>query len=113
MTNTSVTLQESGIVEAINDGGPYESTRNKMMALDFATQARQMKAIAGQPDYGLGVPRGHPRRGSSHEVHPELPGRIHLVLIRQWSGSDRNIVSQAGCRAEQTRPSGSSRRNND
>ena len=38
MTNTSVTLQESGIVEAINDGGPYESTRNKMMALDFATQ---------------------------------------------------------------------------
>ena len=54
MTNTSVTLQETGIEEAINDGGPYESIRNKMMALDFATQAQEMKAIAGQPDFALG-----------------------------------------------------------
>jgi len=28
--------------------------RNKMLALDFATQAQQMKAIGGQPDYALG-----------------------------------------------------------
>src|SRR6202011_3442441 len=45
MTNTSVTLQETGIEKAINDGGPYESIRDKMMALDFATQAQEMKAI--------------------------------------------------------------------
>jgi len=50
MTNTSVTLQETGIADAINDGGPYESARNKMFALDFATQAQDMKAIGGQPD---------------------------------------------------------------
>jgi hypothetical protein len=55
MTNTSVTLQETGIEKAINDGGPYESIRDKMMALDFATQAREMKAIAGQPDFALGM----------------------------------------------------------
>jgi hypothetical protein len=54
MTNTSVTLQETGIADAINDGGPYESARNKMFALDFATQAQEMKAIGGQPDYALG-----------------------------------------------------------
>jgi hypothetical protein len=54
MTNTSVTLQETGIADAINDGGPYESVRNKMMALDFATQLQEMKAIAGQPDYSVG-----------------------------------------------------------
>jgi hypothetical protein len=54
MTNTSVTLQETGIAEAIDDDGPYESARNKMMALDFATQLAEMKAIAGQPDYALG-----------------------------------------------------------
>src|ERR1700758_5135348 len=51
MTNTSVTLAETGIADAINDGGPYESARNKMFALDFATQAQQMKAIGGQPHY--------------------------------------------------------------
>jgi hypothetical protein len=54
MTNTSVTLQETGIADAINDGGPYESARNRMFALDFATQAQEMKAIGGQPEFALG-----------------------------------------------------------
>jgi LUD domain len=54
MTNTSVTLEESGITAAVNGGGPYESVRNKMMALDFETQAQEMKAIAGQPEFALG-----------------------------------------------------------
>ncbi len=151
MTNTSVTLQETGIADAINDGGPYESARNKMFALDFATQAQQMKAIGGQPDYALGsvhaitrdgtlviasasgsqlasyawgaanvifvagahklVPTleaahqriyqhslkledaraqaaygQHSQVGKVLEIHQELPGRIHLVLIRQVVG---------------------------
>src|ERR1700733_4727420 len=52
MTNTSVTLTETGIADTINDaGGRWESARNKMFALDFATQAQEMKAIGGQPDY--------------------------------------------------------------
>jgi LUD domain len=151
MTNTSVTLQETGIAEAINHGGPYESVRNKMMALDFATQAQQMKAIAGQPDFALGsvhavtrtgalfiasasgsqlasyawgaanvifvvgaqklVPTPEAARerifehslkledaralaaygqnssvGKILEIHQELPGRIHIVLIQQTVG---------------------------
>jgi len=54
MTNTSVTLQQTGIASAIDGGGPYKSARNKMLALDFATQLQEMKAIAGQPDFALG-----------------------------------------------------------
>ena len=151
MTNTSVTLDQTGIADAINDGGPYESARNKMFALDFATQAQQMKAIGGQPDYALGsvhaitrdgtlviasasgsqlasyawgaanvifvagaqklVPTlqaaheriyqhslkledaraqaaygQHSQVGKILEIHTELPGRIHIVLIRQQVG---------------------------
>jgi hypothetical protein len=151
MTNTSVTLEETGIAEAINNGGPYESMRNKLMALDFATQLQDMKAIGGQPDYSLGsvhavtlegtlviasasgsqlasyawgaanvifvvgaqklVPTlaaAHERIyehslkledtraiaaygqnssvGKILEIHQELPGRIHIVLIRQVVG---------------------------
>jgi hypothetical protein len=151
MTNTSVTLQETGITDAINDGGLYQSMRNKMMALDFATQLQEMKAIAGQPDYALGsvhaVTRGgalfiasasgsqlasyvwgaanvifvigaqklvatpddarerifqHSLKledaralaaygqnssvGKILEIHQELPGRIHIVLIRKSVG---------------------------
>jgi hypothetical protein len=54
MTNTPVTLQETGIADAINDGGGYESARNRMFALEFETQLPEMKAIAGQPDFALG-----------------------------------------------------------
>jgi acyl-CoA hydrolase len=151
MTNTSMTLTETGIADAINDGGPYDSARNKMFALDFATQAQQMKAIGGQPDYALGsvhavtrdgtlviasasgsqlasyawgaanvifvvgaqklVPTleaaheriyqhslvledaraiaaygQHSQVGKVLEIHQELPGRIHIVLIRQTVG---------------------------
>jgi hypothetical protein len=54
MTNTSVTLQETGIADAINDGGPYESARNRMLALDYATQLREMREVSGQPEYSVG-----------------------------------------------------------
>ena len=152
MTNTSVTLAETGIADAINDGGGrWESARNAMFALDFATQAQQMKAIGGQPDYALGsvhavtaggtlviasasgsqlasyawgaanvifvvgaqklVPNleaahqriyqhslpledaraqatygQHSQVGKILEIHQELPGRIHIVLIREAVG---------------------------
>ncbi len=151
MTNTSVTLQETGIADAINGDGPYESARNKMFALDFATQAQEMRAIGGQPDYALGSVHAVTRDGTlviasasgsqlasyawgasnvifavgaqklvatieaAHEriykhslkledarayaaygqhssvgkileIHQELPGRIHVVLIRQSVG---------------------------
>jgi len=151
MTNTSVTLAETGIADAVNDGGPYDSARNKMFALDFATQAQQMKVIGGQPYYALGsvhaitadgtlviasasgsqlasyawgaanvifvagaqklVPTlqaaheriyqhslvledaramaaygQHSQVGKILEIHQELPGRIHIVLIRQPVG---------------------------
>jgi hypothetical protein len=64
MTNTSMTLQDAGIADAINDGGPYESARNKMFALDFATQAQERKAIGGQPDYALGSVHAVTRDGA-------------------------------------------------
>lgn len=64
MTNTSVTLQDTGIAAAIDDGERYESARNKMMALDFATQLQEMKRIAGQPNFALGSVHAITRDGA-------------------------------------------------
>ena len=151
MTNTSVTLEETGIADAINDGGPYDAARNKLLALDFATQLPEMKALGGQPEYALGSVHAITRDGTlviasasgsqlasyawgaanvifvvgaqklvptleaarerinEHslkledarayaaygqnstvgkilEIHQEMPGRIHVVLIRQSVG---------------------------
>jgi hypothetical protein len=68
MTNTSVALQETGIAAAIDDGDSYESARNQMMALDFATQLQEMKAIAGQPEYALGSVHAVSREGTRQVV---------------------------------------------
>ena len=64
MTNTSMTLTQAGIDDAINDGGPYDSARNKMATLDFATQLQEMKEIGGQPDYALGSVHAITRDGA-------------------------------------------------
>ena len=151
MTNTSVTLEETGIANAINNGGQYDAIRPRLLALDYATQLQEMKAIAGQPDYALGsvhaitrdgtlviasasgsqlasytwgatnvifvvgaqklVPTPEAAReriyehslkledarayaaygqnsfvGKILEIHQELPGRIHVVIVRQAVG---------------------------
>jgi hypothetical protein len=64
MTNTSVTPQDTGIADAINDEGPYESMRNKLMALDFSTQVAEMKALGGQPEYSVGSVHAVTRDGT-------------------------------------------------
>jgi hypothetical protein len=111
MTNTSVTLQETGIAPTIDNGGSYESARNKMMALDFATQLQEMKAIAGQPDYALGSVHAVKTRGRSSlrrlraeqprrkdpRDPPRGPGphprRPHPTSRRVLSGGARDTVS--------------------
>jgi len=52
-TNSSVTLEETGIAAAINDDGHFDSAR-KILTLDRATQMREIKAIITQPDFALG-----------------------------------------------------------
>jgi hypothetical protein len=43
-----------GIDRRFETPQPYDSARNKLMALDFATQLEEMKALGGQPEYALG-----------------------------------------------------------
>jgi hypothetical protein len=54
MTNTSVTLEETGIASAVNEGGLFDSVRTRLGELDFDSQAREMKVLANQPDFALG-----------------------------------------------------------
>jgi len=88
MTNTSVTLDETGIAGAINDGGPYESLRTKMLALDFETQAQEMKTIAGSPDFALGSVHAITREGvlviasaSGSQLAQYAWGAANIILV--------------------------------
>jgi L-lactate utilization protein LutC len=62
-TNSSVTLEETGIASAINDGGPYDSAR-KALTFDRATQMREIKALMTQPGFALGSVHAVTRDGT-------------------------------------------------
>src|SRR6266513_2086518 len=88
MTNPSVTLQETGIRGAIDDGGPYDSARNKLNELDFATQLQEMKKIGGQPDFSLGSVHAITREGalfiasaSGSQLASYACGATNVILV--------------------------------
>lgn len=88
MTNTSVTLDETGISDEINQSGRYDSARTRMFALDFATQAQEMKAIGGQPDYALGSVHAVTRDGtlviasaSGSQLASYVWGAAHVIFV--------------------------------
>jgi hypothetical protein len=64
MTYPSVTLEETGIAPAIDDGGPYDSARTKVAALDRATQLREIKAIMVLAEFALGSVHAITRDGT-------------------------------------------------
>ena len=64
MTYPSVTLEETGIAQAIDKDGPYDSARTKVLALDRATQIREIKAVMLQPDFALGSVHAITRDGT-------------------------------------------------
>ena len=89
MTNTSMTLTEAGLADAINDGGPYDSARNKMAELDFATQLREriyQHSLVLEDARAVAADGQHSYVGKILEIGQELPGRIHVVLVRQPAG---------------------------
>lgn len=54
MTFPSVTLHETGIAKAINDGWGGDSARTRLLALDRTTQLREIKETMILPDFALG-----------------------------------------------------------
>jgi hypothetical protein len=64
MTYPSVTLDETGIAQAIDNGGLYDSARARVLALDRATQLQEIKTIMIQPDFALGSVHAITRDGT-------------------------------------------------
>jgi hypothetical protein len=64
MTNPSVTLQETGISQAIDEDPAYDSARTRALWLDRATQLQEIKAVMGQPDVALGSVHAVTRDGT-------------------------------------------------
>ena len=88
MTNTSVTLQATGIAQAVDEGERYDSARTKVLALDRATQLQEIKMIAGQPDVALGSVHAITRDGTiviasalGSQLAPYAWGAANVIFV--------------------------------
>ncbi len=88
MTNTSVTLQSTGIAQAVDNGGRYDSARTKVLALDRATQLQEIKMIAGQPAFALGSVHAITRDGTlviasalGSQLAPYAWGAANVIFV--------------------------------
>jgi hypothetical protein len=82
----SKTLEDAGIFAELRDSGRYDFLRARLLEMDRATQAREMRKLIGAPDFMLGSVAAITRMGS-------------------WSPPRRQAASSAPTRAA---PEGSS-----
>ena len=102
MTNPSVTLDETGIAAAINDGDAFDSARNRMLKLDYTTQMQEMKAIAGEADYAIGSIHAITTDGtvliasaSGSQLAQYAWGAAHVILV---AGTQKIVPTLADAR---------------
>jgi hypothetical protein len=101
MTNPSVTLDETGIAAAINDGDRFDSARNRMLKLDFTT-LQEMKAIAGEADHAVGRVNATTTDGilliasaSGSQLAQYAWGAAHVILV---AGAQKIVPTLADAR---------------
>lgn len=63
MTFPSLTLQETGIAAAIDEGGRYDSVRGRGSSLDRTTRMHEIKEAMLLPDFALGSVHAVTREG--------------------------------------------------
>jgi len=89
MTNTSKTLDETGLTAAINESGKYDALRPKLMAIfGDPEKKREQRKLAAAPDYSLGSAHAITETGdvviasgSGSQIgqYPYAAGRVILV----------------------------------
>lgn len=54
MAMPSMTLEEAGIAQEINESGNYNSVRKKLLSMDRKTQGLEMQKIGAAPEWAIG-----------------------------------------------------------
>jgi len=103
MTYPSVTLEESGIADAIDGSGPYDSVRARVAALDRATQMPEIKTLMVHPDFALGSVHAITRDGtlviasalgSQLAAHAWGAGKVIFVVGAQKLVPDLDVAEE-------------------
>lgn len=99
MTMTSVTLEQTGIAQEINESGKYSSVRAQLNKMDRKTQNQEMQKLGAAPEYALGSVHAVTRDGKiiiASNTGSQLPayayGSAHVVWV---VGAQKIVTDEA------------------
>jgi hypothetical protein len=88
LANTSVTLEQTGILEEIDDSGKYHSVRKHIFSLDREKDADKIRQLRSIPLYGLGSVHAITHDGqliiasnTGSQLASEVYGAEHVIFV--------------------------------
>ncbi len=95
MTMSSETLRLTGITDAINNSGKFDSVKNKLNKLNRETDMRKMQELGAAPDYAIGsihavTSGGHVFIASN--TGSQLPAYVYGASHVVWVVGTQKIV---------------------
>jgi hypothetical protein len=84
----SLTLQVTGIIDAIDKSGQYEALRSRLLSMDRKTQGDEMRRLGAAPDVMLGSVQAVTETGSllaasasGSQLGPYVSGAGRVILV--------------------------------
>ncbi len=96
MTMTSITLDELGLAEIINDSGKYDSVRTKLNSMNRETQSREMQQLGASPDFTIGSVHAVTQDGHvlvASNTGSQLPAYVSGASHVIWVVSTKKVVT--------------------
>lgn len=95
MTMSSVTLLSTGIAEAIDTTGEYDSVKAKLNTMDRNTQGREMQKLGTAPEWAVGSVHAVTQDGKifiASNTGSQLPAYVYGAAHVVWVVGTQKIV---------------------
>ena len=95
MTMTSITLDETGIAEALNESGNYDSVRNDLEKMNRETDSKKMQQLGAAPDWAVGSVHSITQTGEvviASNTGSQLPAYVYGSPHVLWVVGAQKIV---------------------
>lgn len=95
MTMTSITLQETGIEELINNSGEYDSVKKDLEKMNRDTDGKKMQQLGAAPDWAMGSVHALTQNGQAviaSNTGSQLPAYVYGSPHVIWVVGAQKIV---------------------
>lgn len=95
MTMTSITLEQTGIKDAINSSGKYNLVKNQLSAMDREKDSLKMQKIGAAPEWAIGSVHAVTKNGEvlvASNTGSQLPAYVYGSSHVVWVVGAQKIV---------------------